>query len=91
MATKSIAWQTGTGNITLSYSSGQGNETVTVTSDPNNLYVDRSQTLTFSTTTGTTISRQVTVVQGMKEPNFKTSEGYWFVTSDDKYFTVQET
>ena len=90
MATKSIAWQTGNGNITLSYS-GQGDDTVTVTSDPNNLYVDRSQTLTFSTTAGASISRQVTVTQPMKEPNFKTSEGYWFVTIDDKYFTVQET
>lgn len=89
MATKSIAWQTGNGNITLSYL-GQGDDTVTVTSDPNNLYVDRSQTLTFSTTAGASISRQVTVVQKMKEPNFKTSEGYYFVTSDDKYFTVQE-
>lgn len=90
MATKSIAWTTGTGNITLTYS-GQGNDTVLVESDPNNLYQDRSQTITFSTTDGSAISRQVTVVQKMKEPNFKTSEGYWFVTSDDKYFTVQET
>lgn len=89
MATKSIAWNTGTGNITLTYT-GQGNDTVLVESDPNNLYQDRSQTITFSTTDGSAISRQVTVVQKMKEPNFKTSEGYWFVTSDDKYFTVQE-
>ena len=89
MATKSIAWNTGTGNITLIYT-GQGNDTVLVESDPNNLYQDRSQTITFSTTDGSAISRQVTVVQKMKEPNFKTSEGYWFVTSDDKYFTVQE-
>lgn len=90
MATQSIAWTTGNGNITLSYSSGQGSETVTVTSDANNLYVDRSQTLTFSTTLGAEISRTVTVTQKMKEPNFLTSEGYYFVTSDDKYFTVQE-
>ena len=88
MATKSIAWQTGTGNITLSYI-GQGDDTVLVSSDANNLYVSRSQTLTFSAT-GYAITRQVTVTQPMREPNFKTSEGYWFVTSDDKYFTVQE-
>lgn len=88
MATKSIAWTTGSGNITLTYS-GQGDDTVTVSSDENNLYVDRSQTLTFSAT-GYAITRQVTVTQGMREPNFKTSEGYWMVTSDDKYFTVQE-
>lgn len=88
MATKSIAWTTGTGNITLTYA-GQGNDTVTVASDPNSLYYERSQTLTFKTTDNS-ISRQVTVVQGMREPNFITSEGYRFVTSDDKYFTVQE-
>lgn len=90
MATKSIAWTTGTGNITLSYS-GQGNDIVTIASDANDLYYDRSQTITFSTTDGSLISKSVTVVQKMKEPNFKTSEGYWFVTSDDKFFTVQES
>lgn len=89
MVTESIAWTTGTGNITLSYA-GQGNDTVTVTSDPNNLYYARSQSLTFKTTDNA-ITRQVTVTQAMKEPNFKTSEGYWFVTSDDKYLTVQES
>lgn len=90
MATKSIAWTTGTGNITLTYT-GQGNDTVTVSSDPNNLYYERSQTLTFSTTDGSSISRNVTVTQAMKEPNFVTSDGYWFVTYDDKYLTVQES
>lgn len=88
MVTKNIAWTTGTGNITLAYS-GQGNDTVTVTSDPNPLYQERSQAITFKTTDNA-ISRQVTVKQGMREPNFKTSEGYWFVTYDDKYLTVQE-
>lgn len=88
MATKSIAWQTGTGNITLSYT-GQGDDTVLVSSDANNLYESRSQTLTF-TSLDNTLSQSVTVTQPMREPNFKTSEGYWFVTSDDKYFTVQE-
>lgn len=89
MATKSIAWATGTGNITLSYT-GQGNDTVTVSSDPNNLYVERSQTISFTTTAGSpTVTRQVTVIQAMKEPNFITSDGKWVVTSDDKYLTVQ--
>ena len=89
MATKSIAWATGTGNITLSYT-GQGNDTVTVSSDPNNLYVERSQTISFTTTAGSpTVTRQVTVIQAMKEPNFITNDGKWVVTSDDKYLTVQ--
>lgn len=91
MATKSVAWQKGSGNITLSPNMGQGNGTVVVSSDPNDVYEDRSQTITFTATAGSaTLTYQVTVSQGMKEPNFKTSEGYWFVTSDDKYFTVQE-
>lgn len=88
MATKSIAWQTGTGNITLSYT-GQGDDTVLVSSDPNNLYESRSQTLTF-TSLDNTLSQSVTVTQPMREPNFKTNEGYYFVTSDDKYLIVQE-
>lgn len=88
MATKSIAWNTGTGNITLTYT-GQGDDTVTVSSDPNDVYEGRSQTITFSTLDNA-ITRQVTVTQTMREPNFITSEGYWFVTSDDKYLIVQE-
>lgn len=64
MATKSIAWTNGTGNITLTYT-GQGDDTVVVTSDPNDLYVSRSQTITFKTTDNT-VTRQVTVTQEAK-------------------------
>ena len=88
MATKSIAWTTGTGNITLQYT-GQGDDTVVVSSDPNNLYQARSQTLTF-TSLDNTLSQSVTVTQPIREPNFKTSQGQWFVTYDDKYLIVQE-
>ena len=88
MATKTIAWQTGTGNITVTYS-GSGNDTVTVASDANNLYQSRSQSITVKTTDNA-ISRSVTITQEMREPNFNTSDGYWFITSDDKYFTVQD-
>lgn len=87
MATKSIAWQTGSGSITFTYT-GIGDDTVTVSSDENNLYVDRSQTVTFKTTDNS-VTRQVTVSQTMKEPNFITSDGKWVVTYDDKYLTVQ--
>ena len=89
MATKSIAWTTGTGNITLTYT-GQGNDSVTVTSDPNPLYYERSQTLTFATL-GSSIEVEVTVRQTMREPNFVTSAGDWCVTSDDKFLIVQES
>ena len=90
MATKSIAWNTGTGNITLTYT-GQGNDTVLVQSDPNNLYQDRSQVITFSTTAGAAISRQVTINQGMKEPNLVTKDGHWIVTKNDKYVIIKES
>lgn len=88
MATKTIAWQTGTGNITVNYS-GSGNDTVTVASDANNLYQSRSQSITVKTTDNA-ISRSVTITQGMREPNFKTADGYWLLTADNKYFNVQE-
>ena len=58
---KVIAWTTGTGNITLTYT-GQGNDTVDVSSDANNLSTSRSQTITVKTTDNS-ITRQVTVVQ----------------------------
>lgn len=87
MATKSIAWQAGNGNITLSYT-GQGDDTVVVTSDENNLYYDRSQTLTFSTTVGGSVTRQATVVQKMKEPNLVDKNGSWLIDSNDTYLIV---
>lgn len=88
MATKSIAWQKGSGNITLTFS-GQGNDTALVSSDPNDVYEDRSQTLTFYTTAGEPEGRyQVTVYQGMKEPNLIDSDGNWLIDSNDTYLIV---
>ena len=43
----SIPWRDGPGNIVLTYQTGQGNGTVTVTSDTDNLGRDRQQTVTF--------------------------------------------
>ena len=51
MATKSIAWTTGTGNITLTYQ-GQGNESIQVDSDANTLGTARSQVITVKTGQG---------------------------------------
>ena len=45
MATKSIAWNTGSGNITLTYQ-GQGDGPVTVQSDVND-GAERSQVITI--------------------------------------------
>ena len=92
MATKSVAWQKGSGNITLSPNMGQGNGTVVVSSDPNDVYEDRSQTITFTATASSaTLNYQVTVSQGMKEPNLVTKDGHWIVTKNDKYVIVKES
>jgi hypothetical protein len=42
MSQHRIAWNTGIGDIILNYN-GEGNETVSVSSDPNNLYYERQQ------------------------------------------------
>lgn len=52
MATKTIAWATGSGNITLTYT-GQGNGSITVASDENDLFEDREQSFGIVTTAGT--------------------------------------
>lgn len=88
MATTTKQWTTGTGSVTLTYT-GQGSGTITVSSDENNLYVDRSMTLTVATT-GNAVTRQVTVSQGMREPNLVDKNGNWLIDSNDTYLIVQE-
>lgn len=51
MATKTIAWTTGSGNITLTYT-GQGNGSISVASDENDLFEDREQSFGIVTTNG---------------------------------------
>lgn len=51
MATKTIAWTTGSGNITLTYT-GQGNGSISVASDENDSFDDRSQSFDIVTTNG---------------------------------------
>ena len=51
MATKTIAWTTGSGNITLTYT-GQGNGSISVASDENDSFDDRSQSFNIVTTNG---------------------------------------
>lgn len=52
MATKTIAWTTGSGNITLTYT-GQGNGSISVASDENTDFESRQQTFKIVTTNGT--------------------------------------
>ncbi len=89
MATKTIPWDTGTGNITLTYT-GQGNDTVTVSSDPNDVYEDRYMAVIVRTSTDPSLEEKVDISQGMKQPNFKTSDNYWILTADNKYFNVKD-
>ena len=61
MATLTIPWNDGNGNIILTYT-GQGDGTVTVRSDTDNLGADREQTITLRTADGTK-EVQVTIQQ----------------------------
>ena len=47
MAQISIPWNDGPGNIVLTYTSAQGNQTVAVTSSTDCIYHDRQQRVTF--------------------------------------------
>ena len=51
MATKTIAWNSGSGYITLTYT-GIGNAPISVSSDANDLFEDRQQTVQIATTNG---------------------------------------
>jgi hypothetical protein len=84
---KNVAWNSGGGNVTLTYT-GQGNDTVAVGSDSiNESPSARSKILTV---TDGTITRQVTVTQAACPLNFKTADGKFIRTADNKYFNVQE-
>ena len=87
MAQVQIPWTTGTGNITLIFT-GQGNATVVVESDDNNLDVARTQDITVKTIDGS-IRRTVTIGQAAG-PNFKTSDGNRVRLSNGLYFNVKD-
>jgi len=86
MATKSIAWNDGSGDITLTYN-GQGDGTIAVDSDMNDLDVSRSQQITIQTTKGETVSRTITVSQEAG-PNFRLRGGDILRLADGNYLSV---
>lgn len=88
MATTTKQWTTGTGSVSITYT-GSGDGTITVSSDENNLYTSRSMTLNVKTTDNS-VSQQVTVSQGMREPNLVDKNGNWLIDSNDTYLIVQE-
>lgn len=64
MATKTIAWETGGGYITLTYT-GKGNAPISVNSDANESFEDRQQTVRVVTTAGSP-SRAVSLLVKQK-------------------------
>ncbi len=62
MATLTIPWQDGNGNVILTYD-GQGDGTVTVRSDTDNIGDTRQMILTLKTTGANPATVQVTIIQ----------------------------
>lgn len=74
MATKTIAWGTGSGNITLTYT-GQGSGSVSVKSDANDLYEERVKSITIKTSKGSPqVTKTVTVKQKGKSLGWTTKD-----------------
>lgn len=86
MAQVTIPWNSGTGNIVLTFT-GQGNDTVIVSSDDNSLDVERSQAITVKTLDGS-IQRRVTITQAAG-PNFKTKDGERVRLKDGNYLNIK--
>lgn len=63
MTTRTIAWTTGSGSITLTYQ-GQGDGSIQVDSDANTLGTARSQVITVKTGQGGIVTKNLTVRQG---------------------------
>ena len=83
MASISIPWNDGPGNIVLTYT-GQGNGSVVVTSDTDNLGTDRQQVVTFVVTDGAIRN----VIQTSGGNQIRTSDGH-ILRSLDNSMKVQ--
>ena len=78
MASISIPWHDGPGNIVLTYT-GQGNDTVIVTSDTDNKGYDRQQTISFYVTDGA-IRHTIVSSNGKR---LKTADGHYLTSLDN--------
>jgi len=67
--TTSLDWNDGSGDkLYLTYGASEGTQTVSVSSDPNTGYVERTRDIIFQVSAGgTTISRTLTVTQSGKD------------------------
>lgn len=76
MATKTIAWTTGSGNITLTYT-GHGNGSISVSSSENDSFDDRSQSFNIVTTNGSP-EQAVSILVKQKGKTFPVGEVFNF-------------
>ncbi|MBR2775772.1 MAG: hypothetical protein IKK92_03920 [Prevotella sp.] len=87
MATLTIPWNDGNGDIILTYT-GQGDGVVIVRSSTDNLGDDRRQVLTFRTVGQNSVSVQVAVVQPTGMQVLLDSNGNALRTIDGKVLRV---
>ena len=76
METKTIAWTTGSGNISLTYT-GQGNGSISVSSSENDLFDDRSQSFNIVTTNGSP-EQAVSILVKQKGKSYPVGEVFNF-------------
>lgn len=81
---KQVPWNTGSGNIALTYN-GQGNGTIVVGSAETSERGLRQQTITVS---NGTINIPVTIRQEGCPLNYKSYDSYYIKTADNKYMCV---
>lgn len=70
MARVTIPWAVGGGNIYLDFDEASGTQTVLVSSDANNTYAARSQSVTFRATVSPNPTATLTVRQNPKGGSF---------------------
>lgn len=84
MENKTIAWKTGSGNITLTYT-GQGNATVSVSTDANE-GIDREQSILVETTYGEPKDSESVLIRqaGLREV-FSVSDGTFLLKNGETF------
>lgn len=87
MATLTIPWNDGNGNIILTYT-GQGDGTVVVQSSTDNLGEDRSQVITLKTVGDNPVTATVTVVQQTGLLTLVSGDSYVLNDTDGKILKV---
>ena len=79
--TVTIPWTTGSGNIYLTFDQATGTQTVSVSSDANPLFVERSQSITFRSSVSPNPTATLTVTQQPLGGSFDNSFDISFTTN----------